>query len=123
MATLEQRRKADRKRFKRWRKKKLADGNKQIQLMLTPEAHGFLKYEKKRSGESYVQIVNRAILSLKDISLDVPMKKRKERKLEQKAIRDLIIKLDKEGKNQSQISKLVNDEGIPTFRNLGGVKP
>lgn len=119
MATLEQRRKADRIRFKRWRKKKLSEGNKQIQLMLIPEAHEFLEYEKKRSGESYVQIVNRAILSLKDISLDFPMKKREERELEHQATRDLILKMDKEGKNHSQISKLVNDEGIPTFSGSG----
>jgi len=64
MATIHQRRKTDRERQKRWRKKKLADGNKQTMIMLTPEAQEVLKREKDRTGDPYVQIINRAIVQL-----------------------------------------------------------
>jgi hypothetical protein len=66
MATIEQRRKTDRKRQKRWRKKKLADGNKQTLIMLTPEAQEVLKREKDRTGEPYVQIINRLIVGIEE---------------------------------------------------------
>jgi hypothetical protein len=62
--TIEQRRKTDRKRRERWRKRKLAQGCKQIQLMLAPEAQTILEHEKSRTGEPYVQIIHRAILEL-----------------------------------------------------------
>jgi hypothetical protein len=64
MLTIEQRRKKDRKRRERWRKNKLAQGCKQIQVMLTPEAQAILVHEKFRTGEPYVQIIHRAILEL-----------------------------------------------------------
>jgi hypothetical protein len=64
MLTIEQRRKTDRKRRERWRKRKLAQGCKQIQVMLTPEAQAILEHEKSRTGEPYVQIVHRAIIEL-----------------------------------------------------------
>ena len=64
MVTIEQRRKTDRKRRERWRKKKLAEGCKQVQLMITPEAQKILKREKERSGEPFVQIINRGIINL-----------------------------------------------------------
>ena len=64
MQTIEQRRKTDRKRRERWRKRKLAQGCKQIQVMLTPEAQAILANEKFRTGEPYVQIIHRAILEL-----------------------------------------------------------
>ncbi len=64
MATLKERRKADRERVKRWRKKKLAEGSRQIQVMLTPEAQGVLKQEKEKTGEPFVQIINRAIVNI-----------------------------------------------------------
>jgi hypothetical protein len=66
IATIEQRRKTDRKRQKRWRKKKLADGNKQTLIMLTPEAQEVLKREKDRTGEPYVQIINRLIIGIEE---------------------------------------------------------
>lgn len=66
MATLEERRKTDRKRQKRWRKRKLAEGNKQTLLMLTPKAQKVLMREKGRTGESYVQIINRAVISIEE---------------------------------------------------------
>jgi len=66
MPIIEKRRKTDRERQKRWRKKKLAQGNKQIQLMLTPEAQEVLAREKDRTGEPYVQIINRAIINIEE---------------------------------------------------------
>ena len=67
MATIEQRRKTDRERRERWRKRKLSEGNKQIQIMITPEAQKVLNLEKKRSGEPFVQIINRAIMNIGEI--------------------------------------------------------
>jgi hypothetical protein len=64
MVTIEQRRKTDRERRERWRKRKLAEGCKQIQLMITPEAQKALKREKERTGEPFVQIINRGIINL-----------------------------------------------------------
>ena len=64
MLTIEERRNTDRKRRERWRKRKLAQGCKQIQLMLAPEAQAVLMNEKNRTGEPYVQIIHRAILEL-----------------------------------------------------------
>ena len=64
MLTIEQRRQTDRKRRERWRKRKLEQGCKQIQLMLTPEAQAILEHEKSRTDEPYVQIIHRAILGL-----------------------------------------------------------
>lgn len=73
MATIEERRKTDRERLKRWRKKKLAEGSKQIQIMLTPEAQAVLKQEKDKTGEPFVQIINRAIVGIaKDFSTSDP---------------------------------------------------
>ena len=70
MLTIEQRRKTDRKRRERWRKNKLAQGCKQIQLMLAPEAQAILKHEKSRTGEPFVQIIHRAIIELdKDLPI------------------------------------------------------
>ena len=63
MATIEQRLKKDRERQKRWRKKKLADGHKQTLIMLNPVAQEVLKREKDRTGEPYVQIINRLIIN------------------------------------------------------------
>ena len=64
MITIEQRRKTDRERRERWRKRKLAEGCKQIQLMITPEAQMVLKREKERTGEPFVQIINHGIINL-----------------------------------------------------------
>ena len=64
MATIEQRRKTDMERQKRWRKRKLAEGNKQILVMLSPEAQEVLKHEKECTGEPFVRIINRAIINI-----------------------------------------------------------
>ena len=77
MLTIEQRRKTDRKRRERLRKRKLAQGCKQIQIMLTPEAQVILEHEKSRTGEPYVQIIHRAISGL-DKGLPITFSKKKE---------------------------------------------
>jgi len=64
MLTIEQRRQTDRKRRERWRKRKIEQGCKQVQLMLTPEAQTILEQEKSLTGEPYVQIIHRAIFGL-----------------------------------------------------------
>jgi hypothetical protein len=66
MTTTNQRRKTDRERQKRWRKRKLSEGNKQTLIMLTLEAQKVLKREKERTGETYVQIINRAIINIEE---------------------------------------------------------
>jgi hypothetical protein len=70
MATLEERRKADRKRSKRYRNIKQSEGGKLVQVMLFPATKKVLENEKKRTGEPYVSIINRAIMDLKDRSID-----------------------------------------------------
>ena len=64
MPIIAKRRKKDRERQQRWRQKKLAEGHKPIQLMLTPEAQEVLARQKDRTGEPYVQIINRAIIGI-----------------------------------------------------------
>jgi len=64
MLTIEQRRQTDKKRRERWRKRKIEQGCKQVQLMLTPEAQTILEQEKSLTGEPYVQIIHRAIFGL-----------------------------------------------------------
>ena len=60
MPIIAKRRKKDRER----RQKKLSAGHKPIQLMLTPEAQEVLARQKDRTGEPYVQIINRAIIGI-----------------------------------------------------------
>ena len=64
MATIEQKRKVDRERQKRWRKRKLTEGNKQTLVMLSLAAQEVLKHEKERAGEPFVRIINRAIINI-----------------------------------------------------------
>jgi hypothetical protein len=115
LKTIEQRRKTDRERLKRWRKKKLADGNMQIQLMLTPEAHAILKREKDRTGEPYVQIVNRAIIEvgkdLPGISDEIEARPLREQKMIRR-----IRKLRSEGMSYAEIAQIFNNAGIETFK-------
>ena len=116
--TIRQRRKTDRERLKRWRQKKLAEGNKQIQLMLTPEAQNVLMHEKERTGEPYVQIINRAIISI-DKNHPSILYKIKPRPLEQQRIIRRIRKLWAEGYTYSAIADIFNDEDIKTFNGPG----
>ena len=115
MATLHERRKSDRKRSIRYRKKKQAEGGRLIQVMVSPAANEILEREKKLTGESLVSIVNRAIVGLKKISLEVPVETQQETELENKPIHDLILEMDKKGRDEWQISKTLNDKGYPTF--------
>lgn len=102
MLTIEQRRKTDRKRRERWRKKKLAQGCKQIQLMLTPEAQAILEHEKSRTGKPYVQIIHRAILEL-DKGLPITSSKNKVQPKESEANTEKTIVPGKT-KSRSRIS-------------------
>ena len=115
LKTIEQRRKTDRERLKRWRQNKLAAGNRQIQLMLAPEARAVLQEEKERTGEPFVSIIHRAIIGLKAVSNAVPMRQAAGREGEPQTIRDLILKMDTEGKDEWQISAALNDKGVQTF--------
>ena len=115
MATLQERRKSDRKRSNRYRKNKQAEGGRLIQVMLSPAANEILVGEQNRTGEPLVSIVNRAIAGLKDTSLEVPVETQQERELEQKSIHDLIREMDKKGRDEWQISKTLKDKGYPTF--------
>jgi hypothetical protein len=85
--------------------------------MLGPEAQEILKREKERTGEPYVQIINRAIIGLKEKLPKVPKNLREKR--EQGGIRDQMPKMDKEGKNRSQVSRRPDVEGIPTLSGKG----
>ena len=124
LKTIEQRRKTDRERLKRWRNNELAKGNKQIQLMLTPEDQAVLEDEKSRTGEPYVRIINHAIVALKE-SMPKARSSGAKRVLEplQKAIREMILKMDRAGKNHSQISKHLNDKGISILSGKGNGFP
>jgi len=115
LATLQERRKSDRKRSIRYRKKKQTEGGRLIQVMVSPAANEILEREKKLTGESLVSIVNRAIVGLKEIFLEVPVGTQQETELENKPIHDLILEMDKKGRDEWQISKTLNDKGYPTF--------
>ncbi len=64
MATLKQRRLSDRQRQARWRQKQRQDGRKQVTAMISLKAQIILHREKKRSGESNSEVIERAILNL-----------------------------------------------------------
>ena len=119
MKTIHQRRKVDRERQKRWRKKKLAEGQKQTLVMLGPEAQEVLKREKERTGEPYVQIINRAIIRLKDESAKKPKRTIKNKKDESETVRDLNQKTDTGSESRSQISKHSANKDIPTLSSRG----
>lgn len=118
MATLLQRRKTDRERLKRWRKKKLEEGNKQFLIMLTPEAQKVLDREKARTGKPYVQIINSLIISVEDGPPSASAKTEVRPAWQQKMIRR-IKKLRSEGYTYTAIAKTFNDEGIKTFKGFG----
>ena len=117
MKSLEKRRRSDRERLKRWRKKKLADGNKQIQLMLVPEAQKILIQEKERTGEPYVHIVNRAIVHI-DQSRSNTRATNQRPPASQKIV-SRIRQLWSEGYTYAAIADTFNNEGLTTFKNSG----
>jgi hypothetical protein len=114
---LEKRRRSDRERLKRWRKKKLAEGNKQIQLMLIPEAQKALAHEKQRTGEPYVQIINRAIVHIKQ-SRPSAAGTTNERTVQQQKIVQKIRKLWQDGYTYAAIADILNSEDSAALKNL-----
>lgn len=64
MSTLRERRRSDRERQTRWRQSQRNQGKKQISAMISLKAQIILNREKKRTGESNSEIVERAILNL-----------------------------------------------------------
>ena len=64
MATIRERRSSDRRRQKRWRERQISQGKKQISAMISLKAQLILSREKKRSGETNSQVIERAILAL-----------------------------------------------------------
>jgi hypothetical protein len=64
VATLKERRHSDRRRQARWREKQRRDGKKQVSAMLSLKAQIILNREKKRSGASNSEVIERAILLL-----------------------------------------------------------
>lgn len=64
MATLKDRRRSDRLRQMRWRQRQREDGRKQISAMISLKAQILLNREKKRTGETNSEIIDRLILNL-----------------------------------------------------------
>ena len=120
MATIEDRRKADRERYRRWRENKLASGGKQILLMLTPEAQAVLEREKERTGDPYVRIIQRAIMKLGAPAPRIGRGSR-HRAPDQQATLDRIRLLWDGGAGLTvrEIAQRFNAEGLPTFSGKG----
>ena len=117
MVTIHQRRKTDRERQMRWRRNKLTEGSKDIHIMLVPKAQRILDQEKSRTGESYAQIINRAIIDLKDKSPKVSKIVREKR--DQEEVYDRIPRMDSKRNNRSQLTKHLKNEGLPTLSGRG----
>jgi hypothetical protein len=66
MTTIADRRKTDRARQQRWRDRQRSRGKMQISAMISLKAQLILKREKKRTGETNSDIIERAILNLAD---------------------------------------------------------
>lgn len=115
LKTIEQRRESDRERLKRWRRNKLAAGNTQIQLMLSPEAREILKREKERTGEPFVSIIHRAIFALADASPEALVKTEPEPMSKQEIAGALIREMDSDGKDEWQIAEALNARNVPTL--------
>ena len=68
MATLKERRLADKKRRQRWWQRQKEQGNKAFTIMLTPEMQKIVAEEAEETGKSKVEVVGRAILNIKSPS-------------------------------------------------------
>jgi hypothetical protein len=66
MATLKDRRRSDQQRQARWRQRQRDHGKKQISAMVSLKAQIILNREKKRTGETNSEVIERLILSLPD---------------------------------------------------------
>jgi hypothetical protein len=64
MASLKDRRQADRLRQERWRDRQKKQGKKQVTAMISLKAQLVLRREKKRTGETSSDVIERAILEL-----------------------------------------------------------
>lgn len=64
MTTLKSRRNMDRLRQRKWRKRQMELGKKQVTAMISLKAQILLNREKRTSGESTSQIIERALLAL-----------------------------------------------------------
>jgi len=64
MTTLAHRRQTDRDRQKRWRDHQHRQGKKQVAAMISLKAQLILNREKKRTGETHSEIIERAIMKL-----------------------------------------------------------
>ncbi len=67
MSTLNQRRKTDRERQSRWRQRQKKDGKKQISAMISLKAQIILNREKRRTGGTTSEVIERAILHLAEL--------------------------------------------------------
>jgi hypothetical protein len=67
MATLNQRRKTDRERQKRWRDRQRKDGKKQVSAMISLKAQIILNREKRRTNSTTSDVIEQAILKLADM--------------------------------------------------------
>jgi len=67
MATLNQRRKTDRERQKRWRDRQKKDGRKQVSAMISLKAQIILNREKRRTNSTTSDVIEQAILKLSDM--------------------------------------------------------
>ena len=115
MAKLSDRRKADRERQKRWRNKKLAEGNRMIQVMLTPGAQKSLENWKKQTGLPYVEIINRALEGF-DERQPREVGKAKARSASEMVIIERIRSLRSQGKSYTEIARKFNEERLSTFK-------
>jgi hypothetical protein len=64
MATLSDRRKADRGRRARWVKRQRVNGKKIVSAVLSRNAQDALNREKERTGENNSVVIERALLNL-----------------------------------------------------------
>ncbi|MCP4744994.1 MAG: hypothetical protein GY874_02480 [Desulfobacteraceae bacterium] len=64
MATLKQRRQADRNRQEKWRNNQRKQGKKQVSAVISLKAQILLNREKRRTGETNSSIIERALLKL-----------------------------------------------------------
>ena len=64
MATLKDRRRSDQLRQARWRQRQHNNGKKQVSAMISLKAQIILTREKKRTGETNSEVIERLILSL-----------------------------------------------------------
>ena len=115
MAKLSDRRKADRERQKRWRNKKLADGNRSIQVMLRPEAQRSLEHWKEQTGLTYVEIINRAVEGF-DERRPGSMGKAKAMTASEVEIKQRIRVLRSQGESYDEIAQRFNEERLSTLK-------